>query len=115
MKRNEACPAKIRLSNNLGMVYMEVIPTHAGIAELEIRYNNHQTILDLEPSKKSKLLEVRPSSALVRPLVLDTSFHPGAQRGNSLVSRRRNSRKRTESPVVSSRSSSRESTRTISI
>jgi len=45
---------------------MNVIPQYSGLAEMELEYHGDS----------SSKVDVRPSSLLVRPLVLDVEFQP---------------------------------------
>ncbi len=80
LKKDSICKAQFELSSTIGVIVMNVIPQCSGLAEMEVIFNGNPT---------SKV-EVRPSSLLVRPLVLDVEYQP-------LESRKRRSRDSRES------------------
>lgn len=65
LKQNQFVSGKMKHSSNLGMVFMEVVPSCSGIAEIDVKIGDDESAL-----------EVRPSTAFIRPLILDPAYNP---------------------------------------
>ncbi len=73
LKTDDFVKGKLKSTELIGAISMEVIPTCSGLAEIDLKYED-------------KTVPVRPSTAFIRPLSLDPVFKRRSSSNNSLYS-----------------------------